>query len=59
MKTPEIKDLLDEVGFVYYLVLARMHDITPVNKKTKKHKGLPYNTDYCLCESIHLFKKVF
>ena len=33
-KSPEMKEKLDEVGFVYYLVLARMQDIDPKMFKT-------------------------
>ncbi|ESN99323.1 hypothetical protein HELRODRAFT_162846 [Helobdella robusta] len=28
-RTPELKEKLDEVGFVYYLILARIYDIDP------------------------------
>jgi hypothetical protein len=28
-KSPEIKEMLDEVGFTYFLIIARLHDLDP------------------------------
>jgi len=28
-RSPELKEALDECGFVYYLILARLYDIDP------------------------------
>jgi hypothetical protein len=29
LKSPEMKERMDEVGFIYYLILARLYDIDP------------------------------
>ena len=28
-RSPEMKEMLDEVGFTYYLIIARLHDLDP------------------------------
>jgi len=34
----EMKDLCDEVGFVYYLIIARLYDLDPkLNKNERTH----------------------
>ena len=35
-KTPEMKEMLDEVGFTYFLIIARLHDLDP---KLAKKEG--------------------
>ena len=40
LRTPAMKEQLDEVGFVYYLVLARLHDITPRSARMKEQNGM-------------------
>ena len=40
---PEMKEQLDEVGFIYYLILARLEDLNP-----RKPEGK-------LCQDIKLF----
>ena len=39
-KSPEMKEMLDEVGFTYFLILARMHDIDPKMAKNGQFESI-------------------
>ena len=38
---PSLKELVEEVGFVYYLIIARLYDIDPkLNKNERELQSL-------------------
>lgn len=50
---PETKEMLDEVGFTFYLILARVYDLDP--KLVKTEGQLPSYFEFLLYVSFFMF----